>query len=134
MLLNKSDNSLVMFFLSIFTYVLSCLCKVFISISCLKFVLNNRNPYLLQILFFLNCSIWCKDRKKFVTVNLFPNKPWFLCVCSTSLLKTVREKEKLLITSNFSFFHSVFHPFGEFSAIFIKYKIVVCKLFQFGRV
>ena len=45
--------------------------------------------------------------------NPFPNKPWNLRVCSTSLLKTLLEKEKLLVTSNFSFSHSVFHPFGE---------------------
>ena len=66
--------------------------------------------------------------------NLFPNKPWFLRVCRTSLLKTLREKEKLLITSNFSFSHSVFYPFGEHSAIFFQFQIVVCKLFQFGKV
>ena len=41
-------------------------------------------------------------------VNPFPNKPWFLRVCSTSLLKTLWKKEKLLVTSNFSFPHSVF--------------------------
>ena len=64
----------------------------------------------------------------------FPNKPWFLLVCRTSLLKTPWEKEKLLVTSNFSFSHSVFYPFGELSAFFIKFEIVVCKLFQFGRV
>ena len=40
--------------------------------------------------------------------NSFPNKPWFLRVCSTSLLKTLREKEKLLVTTSFSFSHSVF--------------------------
>ena len=28
----------------------------------------------------------------------------------------------------------VFYPFGELSAILIKYEIVVCKLFQLGRV
>ena len=67
-------------------------------------------------------------------VNSFPNKHWFLCVGSTSLLKTLWEKEKLLVTSNFSFSHSVFYPFGEFSAILIKLEIVVFKLFQFGRV
>ena len=66
--------------------------------------------------------------------NSFPNKPWFLRVCSTSLLKTLREKEKLLIRSNFSFSLSVFYPFGQLSAIFIKFKIVVCKFFQIGRV
>ena len=35
--------------------------------------------------------------------NLFPNKQWFLRICSTSLLKT------LLVISNFSFSHTVFH-------------------------
>ena len=57
----------------------------------------------------------------------FPNKPWFLRVCSKGLFKTLWEKEKLLVTSNFSFSHSVFNPFGELPAIFIKFKIVVCK-------
>ena len=52
----------------------------------------------------------------------------------TSLLKTLWEKEKLLITSNFSFSRSVFYPFGELAAIVIQFKIVVCKLFLFGRV
>ena len=65
--------------------------------------------------------------------NPFPNKPLFLRVCSTSLLNTLREKEKLLITSSFFFSHSVFYPFRELSAIFIKLVIVVCKLFQFGE-
>ena len=45
---------------------------------------------------------------KLYSVNPFPNKPWFLRVCSTSLLKTQWEKEKLLATSNFSFSRSVF--------------------------
>ena len=67
-------------------------------------------------------------------LNPFPNKPWFLRVCSTSLLKTLWEKDKLLVTSNFSFSHRVFYLFGKLSAIFIEFEIVVCKLFQFGRV
>ena len=50
------------------------------------------------------------------------------------LLKTLWEKEKLLVTSNFSFFHSVFNLFGELSAIFIKLGIVLCKLLHFGIV
>ena len=66
--------------------------------------------------------------------KLFPNKPWFLRVCCTTLLKTLWEKEKLLVTSNFSFSPSVFYLFEELSAISIKFKIVVCKLFQIGRV
>ena len=63
-----------------------------------------------------------------VNPNPFPNKPCILRVCSTRLLKTLWEKEKLLIMSNFSFSHSVFYPFEELSSIFIKFEIVVCKL------
>ena len=63
---------------------------------------------------------------------LSQTSPGFLTVCITSLLKTPWEKEKLLITNNFPFPHSVFYPFGELSAI--KFQIVVCKLFQSGRV
>ena len=48
--------------------------------------------------------------------NHCPNKPWFLSVCSTSLLKTLWEKEKLLVTSNFNFFHSVLKNFLPFSS------------------
>ena len=68
-----------------------------------------------------------------VGFNPFPYKPWSLRVCSRSLLKTLQEKEKLLVTSNFSFSHSVFYPLEKLSAIFIKFEIVVCKVFQFGR-
>ena len=66
--------------------------------------------------------------------NPFPNKPWFLRLCSRSRLKTLWEKEKLLVTSNFYYSHSVFCPFRKVSAMLIKFEVVVCKLFQFGRV
>ena len=66
--------------------------------------------------------------------NSFPNKPWFLCVCNTSLLKTLWEKKKLLVTSNFPISHSVFYSFGELYIIFLKLKIVVCNFIQLGRV
>ena len=61
-----------------------------------------------------------------MSFNPFPYNPWFLCVCSTSHLKTLLEKEKLLVTSNFSFSHSVFYPLGELSAIF--HQIQNCRL------
>ena len=57
-------------------------------------------------------------------LNPFSTEHFFLRVCSTILLKTLREKEKSLVTSDFSFSHSVFYPFGEISAIF------VCKVCQ----
>ena len=83
--------------------------------------------------FMLNLVL-CRIKCFLEWFNPFQNQPWFLCVCSLSLLKTLQEKEKLLVTSNFSFSRSVFYPFGELSVIFIKYKIVVCKLLHFGRV
>ena len=83
-------------------------------------------PTMFSYLSTSNFVIWA-------TFNPFPNKSWFLCICSTSFLKTLWEKEKLLITSNFSFSHSVFNSFGELSAIFTKSEIVICKLFHFGK-
>ena len=71
---------------------------------------------------------------KSMCFNPFPHNNTFWRPWETSLLKTLWEKEKLLVTSNFSFTHSVFYPFRELSAIFIKSKIVVCRLFQFGPV
>ena len=72
----------------------------------------------------------CKQKM----INPFPNKPWFLRVYSMSLLKTLWEKEKLLVMSNFSFSNSVLYHFGKYSATFIKFKIVVRRLFEYGRV
>ena len=69
-----------------------------------------------------------------VTLTLSQTSPGFYLSYSTSVLETLQEKEKLLITSNFYIFHIVFYPFGELSAIFIKFEIVVCKLLQFGRI
>ena len=97
-------------------------------------------PYLfchLQMLSMQTMSKTLPFGKEFTqqnSINPFLNKPWFLRVCSTRLLKTLREEEKLLVTSNFSSSHSVFYLFAELSAIFNKYEILVCKLFQFGRV
>ena len=68
------------------------------------------------------------------SLNPFPHNDTFWRPWETSLLKTPWEKEKLLVTSNVSFTHSVFYPFRELSDIFIKFKIVVYRLFQFGPV
>ena len=72
-------------------------------------------------------AFYCK-----MSLTLSQTSPVFY-VCSTSLLKTLWEKEKLLVTSNFSFSHSVFYSFQTLSAIFSKFEIVVRKHFQFGR-
>ena len=69
-------------------------------------------------------------------LNPFPNKRCFYVSADKSFENTVGkgEKEKLLVTSNFPFFHNVFYSLEELSAIFIKFEIAVCKLFQFETV
>ena len=76
-------------------------------------------------------------KSKIVLCNLFnpfPNKPWFLWIYSTSLLKTLWEKEKMLVTSIFSFSHSVFYSIRKINHHFSNIQLVVCKCFQFGHV
>ena len=67
-------------------------------------------------------------------INSFANKALFSPLCSTSLLKTQWEKEKLHVSSNFSFSSFVFYNYGELSFFYRKLVTVVCKGFQFGRV
>ena len=58
-------------------------------------------------------------------LNPFPNRPLFLRVCSISLLKTLWEKEKLLVMSNFSISHCVLYPFVCKLSIWKSLKFVV---------
>ena len=92
----------------------------YISVELFERLSSNK---LQSVVFFVNLRF-----------NPFLNKPCFLRVYSTSLLKTVWENETLLVSSNFCFSHSVFYLFGELSAIYIHIEIVVCKLFHFGRI
>ena len=57
----------------------------------------------------------------------------FLRFSSARLLKTLWEKEKLLVTSNFSFSHSVSNHLDLFPLFSSKFKIAFCKL-VLGRV
>ena len=100
----------------------------------LKRILLSKDLTLLILHFSFSNNVFNSLYFGLYKINPFPKKPWFLRVCSTSLLKTQWEKEKLLVMSNFCFSHSVFYPFGELSAIFNNFKIVVCKAFEFGRV
>ena len=83
-----------------------------------KFEINTISDWLNQmdypITLCVTFKIYYKTRH---VVQPFPNNSLFLHVCSTNLLKTLWEKEKLLVTSNFSFSHNIFYPFGKSSAI-----------------
>ena len=77
-----------------------------------------------HFLLYLQCfqTAFSSSASKVVIVNPFPASPCFyVSAVYTSLLKTLWKKVKLLVTSNFSFFHSVFYPFGELPIFSIKY-------------
>ena len=66
----------------------------------------------------------------FACVNRFPNKPWFLGVWSTSLLKTLWEKEKLLVMT-ISPFPTVFSTLiGNFTPFSSNSKLSSAKSFS----
>ena len=66
-------------------------------------------------------------------IKTFPNKPLFLRVCSTSLLKTIREKEKLLVKSNFSLSHTGFTRLENFLPFISSLKLSHANSFSFER-
>ena len=74
----------------------------------------------------------CKLCNSYLTLS--QTSPRFYTSAMQLFFKTLWEKEKLLVTSNFSFSHNVFYPFGELSTIFIKPETVICKFFQFGSI
>ena len=69
-------------------------------------------------------KICCWER-----VNPFANKPLFLHVCSTCLLETLSEKQKLLVMSNFSFYHQQFLIFQVFLTC-LKNFLLFCPIWN----
>ena len=57
-----------------------------------------------------------------------------MCLQYKSFENTVGKEEIARSKQITPFFHSVFYPYGELSPISIKFKIIVCKLLQFGKV
>ena len=66
-----------------------------------------------------------------VTFQPFPNKPWFLRVCCKKSFENTVRKGEIGHNEQFLLFPQRFStPFEELSAMTIKFKIVVCKLFE----
>ena len=62
-------------------------------------------------------------------LTTFQTSPGFY----VSAVENTVGKGEITRNKQFSFSQSVFYLFGELSAIFIKYEVVVCKLSLFGR-
>ena len=68
------------------------------------------------------------------SLNPFQNKPLFLCVCSTSLLKTPWEEEKLVVRSIFSFPHNIFYLSRELLPFSSNLKLISANSVSLKRV
>ena len=66
-------------------------------------------------------------------LTLSQTTPGFYVSPVQVFLKTLWEKEKLQVTSNFFFSNNVFYQLGELSTIFTKFEMSSANL-QFGRV
>ena len=75
----------------------------------------------------------CRSRSDSIE-HAFPNKPLFLRVCSTSLLKALFGKGELARNEQFLLIPQRFLSFLRTFCHFHKLKLVVCKLFRLGRV
>ena len=65
---------------------------------------------------------------------VFPKQALVFYVATVQVtLKTPWEKEKLLLTSNFTFSHRVFYPFDALLAIFTKLKLSSAKSLSLGK-
>ena len=70
----------------------------------------------------------------FMLFNSLPHSSDFQQPQERSLLKTSWEKEKMLVTSIFSFFYNVFYPIKDRNYHLSYIYFVVCKCFQFSYI
>ena len=110
-------------------YLFSTHLQVFVSLQPRAFEnhvgkgANADNHYFLFFFFFQQCFL------RFQVLISSIELPLTLSQTSPGVYVSA-----VLTISNFSFSHTAFYRFWELSIIFIKFKIVVCKFFHFGRV
>ena len=98
--------------------------------------LNTKTVSLCTALYHTNCNLPMEEVSRTSifsfsnSLTLFPNKPCFLSVCSTGPLKTLWEKDKSLIMSNFSFSHSVFYRLENFLSFSSSLKLLSANSFS----
>ena len=66
-------------------------------------------------------------------INPLPYNDKFRCTGGKSILKTLWEKMKMLVSSIFFFSHNVFYPMKDNFNVLSNILFVVCKCFQFGK-
>ena len=83
-----------------------------------------------------SCRKYCEKRRKcWLPTSLKQAISPFLTMFFTLIFRfkcTLKGRPQFVLILSFS--HIVFYPFRGLSFIFVKFEIVVCKLFQFRRV
>ena len=64
----------------------------------------------------------------------FPKQALFFTCLQYKSFENTAGKGEIACNEQFLLSHGVFYPFEQLSSIFIKFEIVVCRLFQFGTV
>ena len=73
--------------------------------------------------------IRCKNPKQHL--KPYPNKAWFLCVCSASLLNTLRKKGEMVHNEQFLLFPQCLLPFWRTFCHFHRIKNCLLKTLSF---
>ena len=94
--------------------------------DCVEYNCTVSEPNLLSI---------CKNHfSVFLTLTLYHTILTFNDPQERILLKTMWKKEKMLVTSIFSFSHNVFYPIKDRNHYLSFIYSVICKCFQFGHI
>ena len=80
--------------------------------------------------------VFGEEKKKHCKISITPffHIYSFLHIEENSLWKTLRKKVKLLMLSNFTFFHNVFYAICILKSFKCHISVVVCSFFEFGTV
>ena len=142
--INKTDNSkctfarnMTLFGLTCYSQALAPTCDVLVS-----FFLKISIFLVIQSFNFK--TVWKRAKEVInpfsvkrglnASITSFPHNPDFWWPYIRSLLKILWEKEKMLVTSIFSFSHDVFYPSKNNFQFWSHIYFVTCKSFQFGLV
>ena len=100
------------------------------------FILSSANAFKFKFLSSGNglIDVLYVDFDPYTFINPLPNNHDFYWPWIRSLLKTLWEKEKMLVTSIFSFFHNVFYPSQNKFHLCSHIYFVICKCFPLGPV
>ena len=111
------------------TYVCVYVC-LYVCLYVRMFVCTYVCMYVCMYVCLYVCNLFMGEKR---SLNPSPHNDDFWRPGGKSLLKTLWEKKKMLVSSIFFFSRNVFHPMEDNFYVFSNVQFVVCKCFQFGQ-